>query len=1350
MKNFLLILFTIASFSLAAKDYDISNLTNNDGLSNSSINTIFQDSDGLLWLGTWDGLDVYNGREFKVNKPDPGNAQTISNNIIRDIVEEQKDVLWIATDRGINRLDKRKKTFERFFVEAGDQRVSNEHSFLITKNSSNEIFASIYERGVYYFNAESRQFIALKQTGNLKIKKIFFDLDDNLWLYTEEKTLFKIVFKKGNSKTPQINQVAAFSHMKNIESVHYHSNNEIWMQTSDERVYSYQISEGILTEHTVGTSIGMIRAVVFKEGYQLWGSANGLFLFDPKSKALETLLPNISVLSLCAGTQQIIWVGTDMQGVWQLSPSTEKIRSYTASTIPSFAGSAVRTFFEDRNQTLWVGTKGGGIFTFSKKDKYPANNFEKNFTTLNGLMSNSVFTIVEGQQSEYWIGTDGRGVNYYDTKAKKIKALFVDDKLQRKVNLSSVYSILPTNENTLWVGTSGYGMYQLVIDRSTNPYSIKSFRQYIYKKNSTSSLTNNIVYSIIRDDASHLWIATRGGGLNRFNIQTEQFQNFRFSVDNSNFISSDDILCLYKDTKGFLWAGTSMGLNKLLRFENGQPVFMRFTEKEGMPNNTIHGILEDKDHTLWLSTNKGIANLVFEQGAYRIIPYFKKDGLQNNEFSDGAFYESSYSHQFFFGGIRGFNVFNPLEITHSNYMPTLLMDAFYLENKETNLSDYIKSGETLILANKYKSFSFNFIPLDYISGSKCEISYLLEGYQKDWIHLGTSNTIVFTNLPTGHYVLKVRCSNANKIWSTQQFSLPVTILPPWWASTYAFLCYAIILFLILFGLKRFVKYQYSVRQDFKMKELEKQKTEEIHQAKLSFFTNIAHEFSNSITLIYGPCEQLLRTHPTDSNTRKYINIIKSNSARMQNLIQQMIEFRKAETGHLRLEIERVDIPELVKFVIDNFVEILEEKRIQLSMSFSPEVMFWHTDRDSVEKVVFNLISNAVKYTPTDERLEVKVEINGQMLNIRVTNTGVGIKPAFQQQIFDRFEVLNRFEMQVSKGFETRNGIGLALCKSIVEALYGNIEIESDGETYTTFLVSLPEQALDESIDPKKKEYPQQKIIASEIYEDDLRTIISNPLPDIEKDGLVLVIDDDKDIRQLLKDFLSEKYEVAEAANGQEAIEVMRIRMPMIVVCDIIMPVMNGVQFVQIMKSQELTRHIPIILLSSKNSIESQIEGLEEGADAYLNKPFHPRHLEAMIESLLHRNKALLEYNESVYAALEQYEGKFIHKEDKQLMLHITKIIHEQIDNEALSLDFIASEVVLSKMQLYRKIKEITGQTPTEYIRSIRLKQAEKLLKTTNKTVQEIMFHCGFNNKAYFYREFSKKYHLTPKEYRNQK
>jgi len=415
---------------------------------------------------------------------------------------------------------------------------------------------------------------------------------------------------------------------------------------------------------------------------------------------------------------------------------------------------------------------------------------------------------------------------------------------------------------------------------------------------------------------------------------------------------------------------------------------------------------------------------------------------------------------------------------------------------------------------------------------------------------------------------------------------------------------------------------------------------------------------------------------------------------MQTLIQQLIDFRKAETGHLRLKIERVDIPELVKFVIDNFLDILEQKRVNFKLSFMPENIVWQTDRDSIEKLYLISFQMPLNITPQDENIEVLVEIVNNLLFIKVTNTGVGIKSAYRESIFDRFEVLDRFEKQVSKGLETRNGIGLALCKNIVEVLQGNIEVESDEETFTSFVVSLPEHELDESVSHDNNESSvinNQKMKITETISAERKDRIL--IPDNEKEGLILIIDDDKEIRQLLNDFLSDRYEIAEAANGQEAIEVMKLRIPLIIVSDIIMPIMNGLEFVKIMKEQELTRHIPIVLLSSKSSIESQIEGLEVGADAYLSKPFHPRHLDAIIESLLHRNKAVLDYSESPYFAVDQLEGKLVRKEDKELLVRITTIIYDQIDNEALSLEFIASETALSKMQLYRKIKEIMGQTP---------------------------------------------------------
>ena len=1340
-------------FSVKAAIYDMVNLTSNDGLSNSSVNIIRQTSNGLMWFGTWDGLNIYNSKEFKTFKPEFQNTYSISNNIIRDIVEEDDETCWITTDLGINRFHIETKTFDRFFSDASYPNIFNENSFFIAKNSENQIFAAISLNGLYYFDREARHFISLRINNKLQFRKIFFDSDDNLWCYTSTKKLYKVVFKKGKFEKPAIEHIVELEQLKPIESVFDYSNDKIWMQISANQIVTYSVSTGILTQVVINNPLasGIIKASLATDEFMFLGSENALYRYNLKTKELETILSNTSVLSLYKGTQGIIWVGTDMQGIWQLSPPKEKFNSYSSSNIAGFGKSAVRTFQTDKNDNLWVGTKGNGIFVFTHAEETDKLEMKSHFSTADGLASNSVFSISQGFNSNFWIGSDGNGINYYDFTNNKINTLLIPDSLTRKINLTSVYCILPVSENLLWVGTSGYGMYKLEINTTSKPYSVRNFKQYFYNEKAQTSLSNNIIYSIIQEDNHHLWIATRGGGLNKFNTANETFQVFKSKPDNPTTLSSNDILTLYKDKKGFLWVGTSMGLNKLIRFENESPVFAHFSEKEGMPNNTIHGILEDRKQSIWVSTNSGIAKLIPEKEAYRIVSYNKKDELQSNEFSDGAAFANFNSGKLYFGGINGFNVFDPQKISQNEYMPQFWLDAFYVDNNEKNISDYMKKGQ-LVLSYKNKTFSFKFIPLDYLSGSKCEISYLLKGYQSDWIQLGTSNTIVLSNLPSGSYTLRVRSSNADKIWNEEHFVLSLKVTTPWWNSWIARLLYVVLLFLTIWGVWKIVRNQIDAKNSIKLKELEKQKAEEIHQAKLRFFTNIAHEFSNSLTLIYGPCEQLLDSQFNAQRTQKYVNIIKSNSTRMQRMIQQLIDFRKAETGHLKIQIESVDIPELVKYVFDNFLDILEQKKIDCVMDFQPESILWKTDRDSFEKIVFNLISNAVKYTPENEQIKIKVFIQNQNLFLEINNTGVVIDANFQKSIFDRFEVLNRFEKQVSKGQVTRNGIGLALCKSIVDFLGGTIELQSNGESFTTFVVSLPQKEVISEETPSLPITEKPEIaVNKELYmEQDSIENDESVLGKLSGKELVLVVEDEREIRQFLLEFLEEKYAVIEASNGSEAIEMMRRQLPDIVVCDVIMPVMDGMEFVKIMKTQELTRFIPIILLSSRNSIESQISGLEIGADAYLAKPFHPRHLKITIESLLNKNKSLRNYSDSPYAGMEKFEGKILHKEDKDLILKISKIIYDNLEKEELTIDFIAKETALSKIQLYRKIKENLEQTPTEYIRSIRLNHAEKMLKTTNKTVLEIMYDCGFNNKAYFYREFSKKFGVTPKEYRLKK
>lgn len=1335
-----------------AEKYNVNILTNEDGLSNSAINTIFQDSNELLWFGTWDGLNMYNGRNFKVFKPDPNDKNTICNNIIRNILEEKKSVLWISTDQGISRYNTETNKFDSFFTGDGSQQTYAEKSFLITKNLDNIIFAYINDIGLFYFDSAKDDFVRLNNISINNLSKIFFDINDNLWLFGKDKQLHRVILKKESNDALDIDRILTFKHLREIENVFYTQEGILWLQSPYNKLYSYHTSEGELSEDIITLPETKINSITSQDSqYLLLCTNNGSFRYSISEKHLEPIATKTPVLSALAGTQQLIWVGTDNLGVIMLSPLKHSFNSFSSQNIAHFGSSAVRAFAEEKDRDLlWVGTKGNGIYTLRQNPTSDEMEVIEHFSTQNGLLSNSVYCIKEGFENEFWIGSDGKGINYYQPETKKIEILSLNDSLSKNIDITSVYSILPLNGNTLWVGTSGQGMYRLEIDRSTTPFSVHSLKQYTYSKNKTNSLSSNIVYSIMQADSTSLWLATRGGGINLFNTQTEEFSHFRFCADDLQSLSSDDIICLHIDSKGCLWTGTSIGLNKLISRDRDKAIFKRYTEKTGLPNNTIHGILEDSEGHIWISTNKGIAKLIEDNKGTQFISYYKKDGLQNNEFSDGAAYSNTSKELFYFGGIMGFNKFAPEKITRSKYTPVLWLDGFFTDNEEVNISDFTKtknSEKKLILSDKIKSFQFKFIPIDYLSSSKCELSYMLEGYHDKWIDLGVSNTIVFTNLPQGNYTLKVRCSNADGIWGDNYYELAIRKQPPWWRTTAAYIIYALLLIMLILLAKRIINYQLNIRHEIENRELDKQKIEEIHQTKLRFFTNIAHEFSNSLTLIYGPCEQLLNNYSDEPYIRKHIHTIRSNSERMQRLIQQLIEFRKAETGHLKAHITNVDIVELIKFVADYFLESIEEKRITLTLNFKPETICWNTDQESIEKIIFNLLSNAVKYTPPGEDIIISTESKAGRLLISVKNTGVGIKKEHQNLVFDRFELLEKFEMQVLQGVQTRSGIGLALCKNLVELLHGTIFIDSDEATYTIFNIAIPQGTLTESPEEsitKTRRVDRPEYQLSEDKNAEMQQLI---YPDEQKGGLVLVIDDDNDICLFIQDILSEKYEVITASNGVEGLELMKIRMPRIVISDVIMPKMNGYEFVKLLKSQELTKHIPIILLSSKGSIDNQIEGLETGADAYLSKPFRPRHLEAMVSNLLQQNKAVLQFGESHLASMEELNGKSIHKEDKELIEKATKIVLENIDNEDLNLNFLINEMALSKMQLYRKLKDIINETPTEFIRNIRLRQAKKLLKSTQMTVQEIMYNCGFNNKAYFYKEFVKKYEMTPTEFR---
>jgi len=1316
-------------------------LGNNDGLSNSAVNEVFQDTQGLMWFGTWDGLNRYDGTDFITFRPHFNDSSCISNHIIRKIFEENRETLWITTDYGINRLNKLTGTFRQYYLGYRNRGIFREHSFLAARNSKGFILATAFNSSFYLFDPIISDFVSIKIKGVTpgNITQLFFDSQDHLWVVNDRKEIRRIIFKYRSTRPFDVLQAETFI-LYNAQKICYDNTNRVWIQQNNRLCY-YVTSDPVLHLYPSEIKIpGELNDVQKIKSSYLFATTTGLLNYDTIKRTSEIQLQGISVLSLYKGTQNILWVGTDTKGIFKFLPQRQYFNAFTKEQIPELGNHATRTIYKDVDNNLWVGTKGGGLVSISYPGVRGLQKVRK-FSETDGLINNSVLSITPATGKNFWIGTDGNGVNYYCYARKKIKRL--SGKLPSGTDgISSVYALLQTNSSTLWVGTSGNGLFRLTISESKdrNEYMVTSYKHYMFKGNIPGSINSNIIYSLSNEGDSVMWVATRGGGLNKLNIHRGTFISYKSVPNEGNTISSNDVICLFRDSSQYLWIGTGAGLNKMIRDKGNRIMFKRYTESSGLANSNIHGISEDAQHNIWISSSKGLSRINPEHEA--VTNYLYDDGLQDNEFSDGAFFSTSNRNEIYFGGINGFNIIHPSLIGQSNYYPSLYLSSFKIDNIIQSLpADF---SEEKVISYHSNSLTFHFSVLDYIANQKCKIAYRLIGRgdkwnvkdDSKWINIGMIKDIILTNLTPGHYKLLVKYSNSDNKWSNQLFVFPFHITSPWWQTSYAYFFYFIAFALVCYLVFSFQKYRMRMKHSLELDKLEEQKKEEIHQAKLRFFTNIAHEFSNSITLIFGSCERVLEHHDLNDKDKKHLLVVKRNAERMRNQIQQLMEFRKAETGYLSLHLEKVDVAEIIKYTLDSFLDMADSKKIILSMNIASNFTEWIVDRDVLEKVIFNLLSNAFKYTPVKGSITLGLDVTEKgELRFCCTNSGLGIKPEDKATIFNRFKVLDNFETQLSQGLYTRNGIGLAVCQSLVNLLNGNILVDSKVNEYTTFTVLLPQGTI------QVQEITEQN--DSSLIVPKVTTSVS-----IENNKRVLVVDDQPDIHLLIDDILSQQYLVLRAMDGVEAMTIVAEQKPDLIICDIIMPQMDGITLLKELRRNQETSYIPVILLSSKVSIESQIEGLKIGADMFIEKPFHPAHLKAAVDSILGNKEITRIYLESPQAYAEQYNGNQIDKAEKEFIDKAIYLISENLGNEDYNQDTLSSDLAISRVQLYRKVKKISNRTPADFIRNYRLQEAEKLIKKTSRTISEIMSDCGFRNKAYFYREFSKIYHCTPKEYRN--
>lgn len=1309
---FLLCLTGLAS--LAGEQYSIERLSNENGLSNSSVNCFCEDSRHRLWIGTWDGLNVYDGRKFQIYRHKRNFSGSLGNNIIRQIIEQDSLTMWIVTNDCVSRRDERTGQFSNFYPGRDNNAKSGPVSYILGKTSGNDILVCAKQHGFFLYRQGVREsgFIPVVG-GDPRVLSMLIDNTDRIYMLTESREIrcYRFIYLEGR-ELPMLVEGSPVKTQCKVSDISLTDN--MLVINCGNIVEGLDLRTG--ERYEIETGLPNVGKIASRGGFLYLTDSNysKLVRYDLRARhsdVIDSFPTKTAVFSLYAGSQDILWIGTDGRGIL-------KLFKYASPFMTIHTAYPVRCFSKGEDGTILVGTKGEGIKLFDKRKRDVLGEI----TATQGLISNSVYSMRKNSRGDIFIGTEGKGINYLVRGEKSLRKLYFP---ADSITVKSVYSLnFSHGDSVLWAGTSGGGLIRMKLKYLRGDgYTVYDVRQYkasgVY-----SALGSNIIYSIVRSvDQDVLWLGTRGGGVVKFDSGKERFESIPNYSDLSKEINMD-VLSMVRDTDGSLWVGTSYGLNRLMT-EEGQIRYTSFPGEDDLEDSAVHGIVEDMAGNLWISTGNGITCIDGHSG--RSVQYTSLNGLQNNEFSDGAYFRDN-DKDIFFGGVAGFSYFNPDEMSLRDYSPQIRLAGLRINNAELNVYDRIKQN-VLCLDYDEAHVSLSFCVGDFINNENCIFEYRISSISDEWISNGSNSSISLTRLPPGRYRLDVRYTNGDRVWCKSMFSLNIRMRHPWWFSGWAVIIYLMLAIFIAYVVCSIIRNRIRMSRRLLLEHVEKEQQKKMHESQLNFFENIAHEFFTPLTLIYGPAQQLLERGELDNYAKKYVLLIKNNAERMQQLLNELMAFRKADKGYTVLHAETLNLNSMLNSIIDNFMLLAGENHIQLSVRIG-EMGSFNTDRNVLEKIFFNLISNAFKYTPANGYIKIYLERQADdTVQFRVRNSGKGLTEEQCAEAFNRFRIFEH----TNQKHAISTGIGLNLAKELSELLGGKISVESQLNEYVEFNVVLPQLPM-----PEKQS------------EEDPRKDVTFNLPvsqDRHRKFTVLVVEDDYNIRDLLLDILSSKYTVLTANDGLEALRILQQNLPDLVLCDIVMPELDGLGLIDKIRSDERTAHLPIVSVSAKLSMEDRIEAVEHGADAYITKPFNPRHVLATIGQLLNKRTIMKEYFNSARSDVTVREGVTLHHEDERLLNDIVGFIEKNIDDDALNPTSISDFIGMGKTSLYEKLKELTGKTPGEYIRMVRLDHASKLLKTTQLTVQEVMYKSGFSSKSYFYKEFAARFGSSPKEYR---
>lgn len=1366
VKYILLLVMVLTSARTIAQKNQIqfSGIDLSSGLSHNQVNTIFKDSKGFVWFGTLSGLNRFDGQRFKVFKNDPKDSTSISDDFVTSIFELPDCKLLLETRNGSNVYDPVTQSF-----------IRNANSYLRLLHINTKKITEVIKdnHGDFWFNAGSdgifKYSVGAKKTVHLKhhtrdpyslsgtsVSSFCKAPNGQLWVIHVDKTVELLDIKTGKvKKRIEVFKEQTASNFQSFK-LFVDNNSGLWIYTLNNR-----------------------------RGIDFYDAGSGDIKFIDKSpKGLNNNL----ISGIIQDENGLIWIGTDHGGINVLNKKDFSVVYLVnkEDDIKSLGQNSIVSLYKDPSGIIWVGTfKKGVSFYHEKILKFPLYRYRS--TNPKGLAYDDVNRFVEDDLGNLWIGTNGGGLFYFNRKSGEFKRYIHEAGNPNSLSNDIIVSLYIDHDKNLWIGTYFGGL---------DCFDGKNFINYKHNNRDSNSLADDRVWDITEDSQGNLWVATLSGGLDKLDKKLGIFSHNR--AGKKDGIGSDFLSCLMRDKKNNLWIGSSDGIHMLkadgsfINFKNklGDSTslinnivydlmqdsyghiwvatrhglsrmdpktgkFRNFDSNDGLTEMATLKLVEDNDKNIWVSTANGLFEIIVKNVAnnfsYTFRKYDEHDGLQGNAFNANAGYKTR-SGELLFGGANGFNLFMPRNIKNDSSKPSIVLTDFQISNKSIGIGEEVDGRilfqQSIIFSKKIElnhsqnGFAIEFAALNFFNPQKIKYRYKLEGFDQHWQELHGNNRLApYTNIDPGDYVFRVISTDASGNWVNNETTLHLTIMPPIWRSTIAYIFYV----LLIGGILLLIRHRgiQRIKKEFLL-EQERQQAKRMHDLdllKIKFLTNVSHEFRTPLSLIITPLEKLIRQ--AKDAEKPALQLIHRNGRRLLNLVNQLLDFRRMEVHELKLHPKTGDIILFIQELSFSFGDIADRKNIGLSFQSDRKNLITDFDHDKIERILFNLLSNAFKFTPEGGKVGVSLNINHKeeglvTLILKISDTGIGIAENKQNRIFERFFQDDVPDSIVNQG----SGIGLSITREFVRLQGGRIDVESRLDEGTEFTISLEFKELNN--EPVGTLETSELVISNGLQKDEELPVKDLQFKRHSKNPVLILVEDNEDFRFYLKDNLKEYYQIAEASNGREGWQKILSVHPDLIVSDVSMPQMNGIDLCKKVKADKRTAHIPVILLTALTSEDEQLMGLETGASDYMTKPFNFEILLSKIRNLL-QQQALSKktYQKQVdfkplESAIESVDEKFI----RQLSVHIEK----NLSDSSYTVDQLSADMNMSRVGLYKKLLPLTGKSPIEYIRSYRLQKSKPLLLKSQLTIAEVAYEVGFSNPKHFTKYFKQEFNILPSAY----